>query len=137
MAINESANVLPAKGSAILVVDDHEPTRQALMQLLGLRGFRVVGAGSVAEARSAAEAARFDLLISDIGLPDGTGYELMSDLARRHGLKGIAVSGYGMEHDVARSRDAGFVVHLTKPVSMPSLEQALATLHATIVNPAR
>jgi PAS domain S-box-containing protein len=137
LAVNESANALPAKGSAILVVDDHEPTRQALMQLLGLRGFRVVGAGSVAEATSAAAAARFDLLISDIGLPDGTGYELMSDLARRHGLKGIAVSGYGMEHDVARSRDAGFVVHLTKPVSMPSLEQALATLNATIVNPAR
>jgi CheY-like chemotaxis protein len=67
----------------------------------------------------------FDLLITDIGLPDGNGYDLMNELGKKNHLRGIALTGYGMEHDVARSEYAGFDAHLTKPVRIQSLEAAL------------
>ena len=110
----------------ILLVEDHEATRTALTQLLIRRHYEVVPVASVAEARIAAKGADFDLLVSDIGLPDGSGHELMADLHARYGLKGIALTGYGQEEDLARAREAGFVTHLTKPVSIQSLEHALA-----------
>ena len=61
----------------------------------------------------------------DLGLPDGTGTDLMRELRETHGLRGIALSGYGMEEDIARAREAGFVSHLTKPVDFQQLERAL------------
>ena len=82
------------------------------------------------EARVAAEQARFDILVSDIGLPDGSGCELMVELRTRQGLVGIALTGYGMHEDMERSREAGFVTHLTKPVSIAALDKALALLAA-------
>lgn len=115
----------PALAARILLVEDHEPTRAALARLLRLRGYAVTAAGTAASARRTAAEESFDLVISDIGLPEGDGYELMSHLAGAHGLRGIALSGYGMEADVERSRDAGFVTHLTKPVSLVMLERAL------------
>jgi CheY-like chemotaxis protein len=123
----ESLPDLPAKknGLRILVVEDHEPTRTILAQLLLRRYYEVVTAASIAEARILADMQSFNLLISDIGLPDGSGYDLMVEL-RKHGpLRGIALTGYGMEHDVVRSQDAGFVAHLTKPVRVQFLEDAL------------
>ena len=113
------------QGIRILLVEDHEPTRTSLARLLMHRSFEVITAGSVAEARSAAGAREFHLLISDIGLPDGNGYDLMIELKKERPVKGIALTGYGMEHDVARSHDAGFLAHLTKPVGIQSLETAL------------
>ena len=62
---------------------------------------------------------------SDIGLTDGSGYSLMAELRERYGLNGIALTGYGMDQDVSRAQAAGFLVHLTKPVRVASLEQAL------------
>ncbi len=109
----------------ILLVEDHEDTRAALARLLRRRGFEVALAGSAAEARALANQQTFDLLISDIGLPDGDGFELMSDL-RGRGLKGIALTGYGMETDVERSRQAGFLAHLTKPIRIVTLDRVLA-----------
>lgn len=109
----------------ILLVEDHKATCNALILLLTRRKFEVVAAASLAEARTAASQGNFDFLISDIGLPDGDGYELMTELRQRHGLAGIALTGYGMEEDVARSQAAGFVAHLTKPVSMQALDEAL------------
>jgi signal transduction histidine kinase len=110
----------------ILLVEDHLPTSRALMQLLIRRNYTVVGAGSLAQARDAARGEHFDLLISDIGLPDGSGYELMKELHERDGLVGIALTGYGMEEDVSRSQAAGFVTHLTKPVTIQALDGALS-----------
>ena len=81
----------------ILLVEDHEPTRTALVQLLARRRYEVAAAASLAEARAAAGEQHFDVLISDIGLPDGSGFDLMAELRERHGLKGIALTGYGME----------------------------------------
>lgn len=112
----------------ILLVEDHEPTRVVLSTLLRRRKHQVSIAGSIGEARALAENQTFDLLISDIGLPDGEGYELMKELRDKLPLKGIAVSGFGMEHDLNRSREAGFVNHLIKPVRIEALEHALAAL---------
>jgi signal transduction histidine kinase len=111
----------------ILLVEDHEPTSNALAQLLTRRRFRVVAASCVAEARAAAELEEFDILISDIGLPDGNGYELMTELGHRQRLVGIALSGYGMETDLRRSQAAGFVTHLIKPIGIEALDRALST----------
>jgi len=110
----------------ILLVEDHGPTRTTLTHLLMRRRYKVVTAASVAEARALADGEKFHLLISDIGLPDGNGYDLMSELRERFDLPGIALTGYGMEQDVARSQKAGFAVHLTKPIRVESLDEALA-----------
>jgi signal transduction histidine kinase/CheY-like chemotaxis protein len=109
----------------ILLVEDHGPTRATLEHLLRRRKYEVVSAATLAEARALAENPDITLVISDIGLPDGSGYDLMTELRARRGLKGIALSGYGMESDLTRSYAAGFTVHLTKPVNVQSLEQAL------------
>ena len=113
-------------GIRILLVEDHEPTRTSLARLLMHRYYEVMTAASIAEARVLADTKEFHLLISDIGLPDGNGYDLMLELRKSRPVKGIALTGYGMEQDVARSQDAGFVAHLTKPVGIQSLEVALA-----------
>ncbi|HEY1717872.1 MAG TPA: ATP-binding protein [Verrucomicrobiae bacterium] len=130
------AQTLPSTPSAkagagparILLVEDHEPTRTALTHLLVRRHYEVATAASLLEARALAGKQNFDVLISDIGLPDGSGYDLMTELREHHGLKGIALTGYGMEQDVARSQKSGFVAHLTKPVRMESLDNALAAI---------
>jgi len=86
-------------------VEDHEPTRLALTQLLLRRRYRVTSAASVAEARSCMDQnADFNLLISDIGLPDGSGCDLMVEFRKRFGATGIALTGYGMEQDLAEAR---------------------------------
>ena len=114
-----------AAATSILLVEDHEATRTALAHLLRRRHFTVAVAGSMNEALDLAAGQAFDLLISDIGLPDGSGYELMMLLAARQSIRGIALTGYGMEKDIARSNEAGFHSHLTKPIRMQSLENAI------------
>ncbi len=109
----------------ILLVEDHEDTAEAMADLLSVRGHQVTVARSLAEARAAAAASPFDLLVSDLGLPDGSGHELMRELSARYGLRGIALSGYGMEEDLRKSREAGFKRHLIKPVSPQALESAI------------
>jgi len=112
----------------VLLVEDHEPTRKALAHLLTRRKFEVISAGSVTEALAAAAAHTIDFVISDIGLPDGNGHQLMATLRESHGLTGIALSGYGMDQDIAQGRAAGFLAHLIKPVDVQSLENALALI---------
>jgi CheY-like chemotaxis protein/anti-sigma regulatory factor (Ser/Thr protein kinase) len=112
-------------GAKILLVEDHEPTRNTLTALLLRRQYKIFAAASLAEARKIAGEEKIDLVISDIGLPDGSGYALMSELRDGFGLKGIALTGYGMEHDIEQAQTAGFVAHVTKPVRMELLEQVL------------
>lgn len=116
----------PRRGHEILIVEDHMDTRITLQRLLERRGYKVTAATSAEQALAAASEGQFDLVISDLGLPDMTGNELMSLLRDRHGLPGIAVSGYGMEEDVNRSRNAGFVHHLTKPIQVDRLAELIA-----------
>jgi signal transduction histidine kinase/CheY-like chemotaxis protein len=114
-------------GARLLVVDDHHDTLVGMQMILERRGYRVTLASSADQAAQKARTENFDLLISDIGLPDRSGYELMQEL-RATGLRGIALSGFGMETDINRARAAGFAEHLTKPINFDRLEQAIQSL---------
>jgi signal transduction histidine kinase/ActR/RegA family two-component response regulator len=116
---------VPAGGLRLLLVEDHHDTAGILKRLLEHTGHSVTTAGSAGEALTLAGSFPFDLLISDIGLPDATGHELMQRLRDQYGMPGIAMSGFGQGSDVARSRDAGFVAHLVKPVDFNQLEAAI------------
>ncbi len=112
---------------SILLVEDHVSTRETLKRLLSRRNYEVVAAGTVADALAQANVRSFDFLVSDVGLPDGDGYQLMAAIRKiQPNLRGIALSGYGMEDDLQRSHNGGFVSHLVKPVSISLLENALA-----------
>ena len=97
--------------------------------LLGERGYEVAEAGTVAEARKLAGIRKFDLVVADIGLPDASGFTLMTELRDKFGLKGIAVTGHGSESDILQGKAAGFIAHVTKPVNIEILE---ATLDAVL-----
>ena len=107
-------------------MEDHEQTRATLTRLLERRGHTVTGVATTEAARLRAAERDCDLIISDLGLPDGDGHALMAELRDAYGLPGIALSGYGMDDDVARSRASGFFAHLTKPVDIHALESAIA-----------
>jgi CheY-like chemotaxis protein len=111
----------PMRHIQILLVEDHEDTAQVLARILKNAGFDVSHAGTLAAARALAAGRRFDLLISDVGLPDGSGLELMKALRDAQGWSGIALSGFGTDEDVAASAAAGFAAHLTKPVDWERL----------------
>ncbi|MDB6174370.1 MAG: Chemotaxis protein methyltransferase CheR [Chthoniobacteraceae bacterium] len=112
----------------LLLVEDHAPTLQVLTRLLSRAGHQIVTAQNIAEGRAAAASASFDLVISDLGLPDGTGIELMKSLRASYGLRGIALTGYGADEDVRRSAEAGFIAHLVKPVQIDELRRLLREL---------
>ncbi|MDB6165728.1 MAG: hypothetical protein JWQ83_868, partial [Lacunisphaera sp.] len=114
------------QGLNILLVEDHKDTRACIQRLLEASHHRVASAGTAHAALELAETSRFDLVISDLGLPDLSGHELMKRLHQRFGLPGIALSGYGMDHDMVQSRAAGFKYHLTKPVSFDRLKSFVA-----------
>jgi signal transduction histidine kinase/CheY-like chemotaxis protein len=109
----------------VLFVEDHVDTARVMSQLLNGLGYNVRTANTVAAALKCADAEPFDLLISDIGLPDATGYELMEQIRDRYKIKGIALSGYGMESDIQRGKAAGFSDHVTKPISVQQLQAVI------------
>jgi len=122
--------IFPPEGLRLLVVEDHPDTLGTLTRLLTRRGYIVRTAACIAESLEVAREYEFDLLISDIGLPDGRGTELLEQLIALYGRRplAIAMSGFGMEDDVERSQQAGFSEHLTKPVEFSALQQAIARL---------
>ena len=109
----------------ILVVEDHTDTGRTLARLLTREGHDVCIAADAETALKVYDNERFDLVISDIGLPDKSGLELMRDMQARRPVSAIALSGFGMEDDIVRSRDAGFQTHLTKPVNVVSLMECI------------
>ncbi len=111
----------------ILVIEDHADTAAMLAVLLRERGYQVVLACSVDEAK-AVDLARIDAIISDIGLPDGSGLDLLRHLPRTPDQPAIALSGYGMPLDLRRSKQAGFDLHLVKPIDFEQLFDKLAEL---------
>ena len=122
-----AASAQAAPGSLrILLVDDHPDTCAALERLLTLRGHSVVAAHSMRTALAAAARDSFDLLISDVGLPDGNGMDLLRYLRAMRPIRGIAISGFGMDADINKSLEAGFAEHLVKPVRLEKLEAAIA-----------
>ncbi|MBL9169472.1 MAG: PAS domain S-box protein [Verrucomicrobiales bacterium] len=123
------SSAAPLAMSSLLLVEDHDPTRQALEQLLVRRRFRVRSAATLEEARRWLASESFDLVVSDIGLPDGSGCDLMIEARRANPrTRGVALTGYGMEKDVASSEEAGFSAHLIKPVRIDMLEAALRSI---------
>jgi CheY-like chemotaxis protein len=109
----------------ILLVEDHEDTARIMSKLLRSFEHRVTWASTFSTAMEAVEGDNFDLLISDLGLPDGNGRELMRQAQKKHSIRGIALSGYGMESDVKASLEAGFAEHLTKPVNIVQLQESI------------
>ena len=109
----------------ILLVDDHVESLAVLARLLERCGYCVQTARSYGEAVEAVGRRRCDLLVSDLGLPDRSGLELMQELQARYPLRGIALSGYTDERDVSASRAAGFARHLNKPVMFGDLLSAI------------
>jgi DNA-binding response OmpR family regulator len=106
-----------------------------MTQVLAREGHAVHAAADVATALELANAQQFDLMLSDLGLPDGSGLDLLRALrGRGHLFPAIALSGYGQEQDIAQSLAAGFAQHLTKPVNMPRLIEAVT---AQVSNAAR
>src|SRR5207248_8794289 len=116
----------PPKALRILLVDDHADTCTVMGKLLVARGHKVTVAHDMKSAHEKVEADGFDVLISDVGLPDGSGMELMAK--SREVLVGFAMSGFGTEEDAARSHEAGITQHLIKPVTMEKLDAALQTV---------
>ncbi len=112
----------------LLLVEDHVESLEAMSRLLERDGHSVFCATNMREALSQAKAHKCDLVISDIGLPDGDGYALMSQFKESFGWPGIALSGYGMEADHRKSRTAGFSAHLVKPVDLGQLRDAIASV---------
>jgi signal transduction histidine kinase len=112
-------------GLKILLVDDHQDTCAALEKLLVRRGHLVAATHNVRSAMEAAVRNKFDLLISDIALPDGSGMDLMLQLRAISKVPGIAISGFGNNRDIERSLQAGFSEHLTKPIKLENLEAAI------------
>jgi len=109
----------------ILLVEDHEGTLDLMTRLLRGLGHHVTTAATMTDAIAAAERQEIDLVVSDLGLPDGSGHDLMRALSARYDVKGIAVSGFGMDDDVRRSMESGFTQHLTKPVDLERLRTAI------------
>lgn len=112
-------------GVRLLLVEDHDDTAQVIARLLRAAGYQVTVAGCVRQAVVAAEREAFDLVVSDLGLPDGSGIDLMAGLQARYGLGGIAMTGYGTQDDLDRTRAAGFAAHVTKPVDIAVLRDRI------------
>lgn len=106
----------------VLIVDDHMDTRAMCAAVIRNLGHHVEAVPTIAAALAAAQRTSFDLLICDIMLPDGIGYDLMANLAAGQSLRGIALTGCATREDVNRSRAAGFARHLSKPFDLRVLE---------------
>jgi CheY-like chemotaxis protein len=111
-----------ARPLRLLLVEDHVDSAELLAELLENHGHTVRVAGTASDALARASEEPFDLVVSDVGLPDATGYELMEQLRDRFALKGIALTGVRETHLV---REAGFVAYLSKPITVRRLEQTL------------
>lgn len=109
----------------ILIVEDHRETNLVMQMFLERQGYRVSSARTVTDALQLATDTNFDVVISDISLPDGTGLDLIRTLKTVKPVIGIALSGFGMETDIQRSLEAGFAEHLVKPVGVRALQAAI------------
>jgi signal transduction histidine kinase len=114
-----------ARKARILIVEDHADTARLIARILEKSGHTVRHAGRVDAALEILGQQSFDILLSDVGLPDRPGYELMQAVKVNYGIPGIAMTGYAMEEDVRNCHAAGFSEHLVKPVDLQLLEQTI------------
>jgi PAS domain S-box-containing protein len=114
----------------VLLVEDHVETARLLGRFLEQLGHQVTLAGDAGTALQLAAQRNFDILVSDIGLPDMTGYDLMRQIKGHFGIPGVALTGYGMDDDLQRSHEAGFADHIVKPVDAAQLEVVMCRVVA-------
>ena len=110
---------------SVLLVEDHADSARVLITLMRRRGYRVFHASTVAEATALYRSEPVDVIVSDLGLPDGNGLDLIKHLQSVRPVPSIVLSGYGEPDAMADSLGAGVQEHLTKPVEWPRLEAAL------------
>lgn len=115
----------PPRPLRILLVEDHRDTRRTLSRLLTHFGHEVLAADNVHRALEIIGSGEIDVLLCDIGLPDGSGYEVITQAKRKRPIHAVALTGFGTEDDIRRSREAGFDLHLVKPIDLHELETIL------------
>ncbi len=114
----------------ILVVEDHGDTLQALSRLLNHFGHEISVADGAQNALNIIDSKEFDVVLCDIALPDGSGYDVIAQAKRRRPVKAVALTGFGTSEDVERGKEAGFDFHLTKPVDFHELRAVLGQIAA-------
>ncbi|MDE1184395.1 response regulator [Paraburkholderia sp.] len=125
------APVHPEGALTVLLIEDHEDTADVMAQLIRGLGHEVTVAGRVADALAATQLATFDLIVSDVGLPDGTGLDFIQAFREHSDAPAVALTGFGTDEDVRRCIEAGFTSHLTKPVNFAQLEQVIESAGVT------
>jgi CheY-like chemotaxis protein len=116
------------KGLRILVVEDHSETLRTLSSLLTHFGYQISMADSTQHAMEIVDSQELDVVLSDIALPDGSGYEVISHAKQKQPVKGVALTGFDKQEDIERSKQAGFDFHLTKPVDFAELRTVLGQI---------
>jgi signal transduction histidine kinase len=130
-SVSQPQAVSKRRSVRLLLVEDHEDTNRSLTRMLRRRGYEVHPAYDVRSALDLAASNEFDVLVSDIGLPDGSGTDLFQRLRAQRQIFGIALSGYGMEEDIRRSQRVGFSHHLVKPVDLNKLDSLIQEVPLT------
>jgi len=118
------------KSLRILVVEDHNDTLEALSRLLTRFGHEISVADRAENALNMIESKEFDVVLCDINLPDGSGYDLIAEAKRKRPIKAVALTGFAANEDIQRGKDAGFDFHLTKPVDFHELRAVLGQIAA-------
>lgn len=118
------------KSLRILVIEDHDDTLQALSKLLTHFGHEISVADDAQSAREIIRSKEFDVVLADIALPDGSGYELIAEAKQKRPIKAVALTGFGAPDDIERGKEAGFDFHLTKPVDFHELRAVLGQIDA-------
>jgi len=128
----DPTEALPPLGKSlrILVVEDHADTLRVLARLLDHFGHEISVPNGAQSALEIVDSKEFDVVLSDIGLPDGTGYEVIAQAKRKQPIKGVALTGFDKDEDIKRSKEAGFDFHLSKPVDFHELRMVLTQLGA-------
>jgi CheY-like chemotaxis protein len=116
------------KSLRILVVEDHSDTLEALSRLLNHFGHEISTADGAQSARGLIKSKEFDVILCDIALPDGNGYDIIAEAKRKRPLKAVALSGFATPDDIERGRKAGFDFHLAKPVDFHELRSVLGQI---------
>ena len=118
------------KSLRILVVEDHQETLQALSRLLRHFGHEISLAEGAQNALNIIDSKELDVVLCDIALPDGSGYDLIAEAKRKRPVKAVALTGFGAPDDIERGKEAGFDYHLTKPVDFHELRSVLGQIVA-------
>ena len=120
----------PGKSLRILVVEDHSETLDALSRLLSHFGHEISVADGAQVALNMIDSKEFDVVLCDIALPDGNGYDVIAKAKRKRSVKAVALSGFAATEDIERGREAGFDFHLAKPVDFHELRAVLGQIAA-------